>query len=227
MCDPISALTAGAGAVLNIAGGALKSEGALAGAAAKAQDYVANAQFAQLQAQAFGQQSDVATSNLELLKTQAQAVRENVSIAEAKGRLDESRIADVGDKTERAQVVRYAYSNIDPSFGSPLVLAAKTAGDVATDINLTRAATGIAKAQALTQVANVEQQAFGVAENAVTSRQNALLSLQRVTTFSKDVDSAATAGRIGAGAAMLSGFAGAAGDLARLAPRNISIPTSG
>lgn len=226
MCDPISALTAGGGAILNIAGGALKSEGALATAAAKAQDYVSNAQYSILQAQAFGQQADVATSNLDLLRTQAEAARLNIPIVEAKGRLDESRIADAGDKTERMQTVRYAYSNIDPSFGSPLVLAAKTAGDVATDINLTRAATGIAKAQAMTQVANIEQQAFGVAEQGVTARQNALLTLQRADTFTKDVGSAVTAGKIGAGAAMLSGFAGAFSDLARLAPRNISLPTS-
>lgn len=221
MCDPVTAIMGAAGAGLSLAGGGLKAEGALAAAAAKAQDYVANAEFSQLQAQDFGQRSEVASSNLDLLRTQAAAARLNIPIVEAKGRLQEARLVEQGDRVESAQVVHFAYSNIDPSFGSPLVLAAKTAGDIQTDVNLNRAATGIAKAQALTQVANIEQQGLGMAEEAVTSRQNALLTIKRGQTYAGDVSGAARAGQIGAAAGFLSGVEGAFNSVSR------AIPSSG
>ncbi len=195
MCDVLSALGTG-----------LKAYGALQEGQTKSRNDMANAEFASLQADAFNNQAAVATTNLGLLRTQAEIAKGNVDIAEAKGALDQSRVTLAGDKTLIAQRVNYSYRNIDPAYGSPLVLAGKTAATIETDIGLVRASTAIAKAGALTGVANIEQSAFGQSAAAVTASQNALLSFKKAGVYAGNAGSDLWAGEIGAGTAVITGI---------------------
>ncbi len=204
MCDPVTA-------TLMAAGTGLKMAGSLFAGDSKAKTALANAEFSQLQAQGFEQQSEVATSNLDLLRTQADIAKLNIPIAEAHGRLLESRIRTNADKVESAQQLHFAYGNIDRGYGSPLVLAGNTAAEIETDVNLNRASTEIAVAGAATRVANIEQQAFGQAAAAVNARQNAILSLKKAGGYAGNAKSDLIAGVIGAGTALLSGLSSMAG----------------
>lgn len=199
MCDP--------GTILGVAGLGAQVGGAFMKGTTDAENYVDKAKYSMLQADMYGETADAALGNLDLLRTQAAIAHGNVDIAQAKGRLDESRVTEAGHKTLVAQKLSFAYRNIDPTYGSPLVMQAKAAGDIETDIGLVRAGTAISVAQALTGEANVEQQGLGQANAAVTARGNAILSLTNAGMNLRNADNQGPATILSAGTSLLTGGA--------------------
>jgi hypothetical protein len=199
MCD--------VGSVLAIGGLGTSVAGRLAQGGAEVDNAIAKAKYSMLQGQMYGAEADAALGNLDLLRTQAQIAHGNVDIAQAKGRLNESRVADAGEKVLTGQKVSFAGRHIDPTYGSPLVMAAKTAGDIETDMGLVRAGTAIEVAGALTGVANIQQQALGQANAAVTARGNAVLSIMNAGMSLQNADAAGRSMIYGVATTMLTGGA--------------------
>ena len=92
--------------------------------------------------------------------------------------------------------------NLDPSVGSPLVLAAQSASQVQADIDITRATTAMEAADAIARGASLRAQALGQKGQAFASRTSA--STSRLA-----ASNARLAGHIGAGVALLKGAAAA------------------
>lgn len=167
----------------------------MGGASASAMD--------KIQANAYGVQAGVAQTNTDLLNTQADVAGMGVDFAGSKERQALGAIEEAGRQTLSAQRSYFAGNNLDPTFGSPLLVQALTAGRVATDRNLAEASFAIDKANALSNVAALRGQAAGSAGQALTS-----LYGQMGATIKASADM--TAGVIGAATSLLSGV-GAAG----------------
>jgi hypothetical protein len=141
--------------MLALAGGGIQAAGAL-----KAGEI--GVRTAQLQ-------TDLYNANTDLLNKQAEIAQLGVDFAAIKGRLMQSRIQDAGDQTLRSQRVVWASNNLDPSYGSPAVIAGRTAARVESDLELAQANTEIEKADALTKVANIRGAAVSSAGGALSS----------------------------------------------------------
>lgn len=181
--DPFT-LAAVAGAGINAVGKLM------GGASAAAMD--AN------QAAAYGVQASTAKTNTDLLNTQADIADLGVGFAGSKEKQALGKIAEAGRQTLSAQRSYFAGNNLDPTFGSPLLAQALTAGRVSTDMDLAKASFAVDKANALSTEANIRGQAAGSAGQALSSMYGQLNANLK---GSADM----TAGWLGAGTALLSG----------------------
>lgn len=152
------------------------------------------------QANAYGVQAGVAQTNTGLLNEQADVAGMGVDFAASKEREQLGKIAEAGRQTLSAQRSYFAGNNLDPSFGSPLLAQAMTAGRVATDMDLAKTSFAIDKANALSNEAALRGQAAGSAGQALTS-----LYSQASTQMKGSADM--TAGYLGAATSLLSGAA--------------------
>lgn len=150
------------------------------------------------QAAAYGVQAKTAQTNTDLLNKQADVADMGVDFAGSKEKQALGKIAEAGRQTLSAQRSYFAGNHLDPTFGSPLLTQAITAGRVATDMDLAKASFAVDKANALTTEANLRGQAAGSAGQALTSLYNQANAQMK---GSADM----TAGYLGAASALLSG----------------------
>lgn len=117
-------------------------------------------------------QSRTFSTSADLLETQAEIAKSGAALAYARGRVQEGRIEQQGRDVASAQHLYFSSNNLDPAYGSPLVLQAKSAMQVETDLNLVRAGEAVDAADALTKSANIEGQAMSARASAAgaTSR---------------------------------------------------------
>lgn len=162
----------------------------MGGASASAMD--------KIQANAYGAQAGVAKTNTDLLNTQADIAGMGVDFAASKERETLGKIEDAGRQTLSAQRSYFAGNNLDPTFGSPLLVQAMTAGRVATDRDLAETSFAIDRANSLSNEATLRGQAAGSAGQALTS-----LYGQAGAQMKGSADM--TAGYLGAATALLSG----------------------
>lgn len=180
-----------------VAGTGLNVVGKLMGGAS-------SAAIDRVQAQAYGTRANAAKLNTDLLSTQADVAHEGLGFAASKERETLGKIAEAGRVTLAAQRSYFAGGNLDPTFGSPLLMQTITAGRVKTDMGLAETTFAIDKANVLSNEANIRGQAAGQASSALTA-----LYGQMGMQMKGDAD--LTAGYIGAGTALLSGVGGLKG----------------
>ncbi|MCK1407657.1 hypothetical protein [Bradyrhizobium sp. 76] len=120
-----------------------------------------------------------------------------VDFAASKEKTELGKIAEMGRSTLAAQRSYFAGGNLDPSFGSPLLVQGQTAGRIQTDMNIAAASFDIDKANALTSKASYQAQGASDMLSATMAR------------YKGDADM--TAGIIGAGSALLSGVSAMGG----------------
>lgn len=162
----------------------------MGGASASAMD--------KIQAQAYGVQAGVAQTNTDLLNTQADVAGMGVDFAASKENATLGKIEEAGRQTLSAQRSYFAGNNLDPSFGSPLLAQALTAGRISTDLGLAKTSFAIDKANALGNEAALRGQAAG-------SAGQALMSLLGQSGANLKSSSDMMAGILGAGQALLGG----------------------
>lgn len=133
----------------------------MAGASASAMD--------KLQAQAYGVQAKTAQTNTDLLNKQADVAGMGVDFAASKERGQLGQIAEAGRQTLAAQRSYFAGGNLDPTFGSPLVVQAMTAGRISTDMDLAKTSFAVDKANAMSNEASIRGQATGSAGQALNA----------------------------------------------------------
>jgi hypothetical protein len=127
----------------------------------------------------------------------ADIARMGVDFAAAKERTELNKVAEAGRQTLSAQRHYFAGGNLDPTFGSPLLVQAMTAGRVATDMDIVKANFAIDKANAQTAEAGYREQA-----------RSDLVSAQM---YDMKADSDLMAGVFGAAQSLLSFGSSAAG----------------
>lgn len=129
--------------------------------------------------------------------TNAEIAGMGVDFAASKEKTELGKIAEAGRSTLAAQRSYFAGSNLDPSFGSPLLVQGQTAGRIQTDINIAETSYAIDKANALTSKASYQSQSASDLLSASMAR------------YKGDADM--TAGVLGAASALLSGLSGSPG----------------
>lgn len=106
-------------------------------------------------------QSQIASGNATLLLTKAQLEAQEGQIPLDQGRLDQSRTMDTINRTLGGETGKFGASNLDPTYGSPLLLEGFTAGQGATDMALIGAKAELGYAGALTQSAGTMAERAG------------------------------------------------------------------
>lgn len=170
-----------------------------AGASSKAMSAISS--------QIYGTNAEIANSNADTLDMQADVADMGVDFSWSKAKTQISRIEEQGRQVLSTQRSYFAGNNLDPTFGSPLLMQAITAGRVQSDVELTKAGAAIEAADARTRAANIRAQAAG-------QRGNALTQLYQQAGAQMKGDADMTAGYFGAATALLSGvtqFAGGGG----------------
>lgn len=89
----------------------------------------------------------------------AEIARFNGDVASARGLQKENAVRENVDTTIRNATAHFAAAGIDPSFGSPLLMAARSAAQGEIDARIVRADTTIARANAVTEAADARKQA--------------------------------------------------------------------
>lgn len=112
-------------------------------------------------------QSRTFSTSADLLETQAEIAKSGAALAYARGRVQEGRIIQQGRDVASGQHLFFSSNNLDPAYGSPLVLQAKSAMQVETDLNLVRAGEAVDAADALTKSANLEGQSMSARASAL------------------------------------------------------------
>lgn len=176
-----------------LAGGGIGAIGKLmAGASSSAMD--------KIQSQIYATNAGISETNASSLESQATVAAGGAGVAAAEGNLTVGRIETQGAQTIAAQRNFFSSSNVDPTYGSPLLTMARTAGRVASDVDIARAGAAIASANAKASGASLLTQAAGQQGQALSS----LMSEQGADLKSS---SDLTAGFFGAATSLLSGFA--------------------
>lgn len=159
-----------------------------------------------LSAQFAGINADLANSNADTLDTQADIAAMGVDFSWSKAKTQIARVTEQGRQTLASQRSYFAGNNLDPTFGSPLLVQAITAGRVQSDVDLTKAEAAIGAADARTREANIRAQAAG-------QRGNALGQLFQQAGALMKGDADMTAGMLGAATSFLQfgAFAGKSG----------------
>lgn len=192
---------------LTIAATGLQAFGKLSAGASSANAAVAEGDLLLQQANLYGLNADTAKFNAEILSKQAEIAELGEDFAYAKARLQKGRISEAGRVTMAAQRTEFAGRNIDPTFGSPLVAQAVTAGRIAQDLDLTDAGAAVEAADAKSRAANIRGQAVAAQGQVVSSLgQKLTASLKSRALFSKSGDDVMS-GVIGAASSLLSGAA--------------------
>lgn len=155
-----------------------------------------------LQSQIYGINAGISENNVSSLESQATVAAGGAGVAAAEGNLTVGRIQTQGAATIAAQRNYFASSNVDPTYGSPLLTMARTAGRVASDVDIARAGAAISAANAKASGASLMMQAAG-------QQGQALGSLLNEAGADMKSSSDTMAGYFGAATALLSGGAAA------------------
>lgn len=190
---------------------------------AKLQEYLAKARASReegeltlLQAQMYGINVETAQSNVKILSMQAEASEGTERIVYAKANLQKGRISEQGRVTLEAQRSTFTGRNVDPTFGSPLMAQAVTAGRIAADLDITDAGAAIEAADARTRSANMVGQVAGAQGQVVSQIGQQFMSLKRAQSLfsrSEDEEAAGYAARKGAQTSAVSSLLSGAGKL--------------
>lgn len=151
------------------------------------------------QASSFDSRARLDDFNAMLYGTQADTAHLGVDFAASKERTELGKIFEAGRQTLETQRSYFAGGNLDPTFGSPLLVQAITAGRVATDADLAKASFAIDKANALTTEANLRGQSYAATLQGESD-------LSSASGLRKKSGSDEIAGWLGAGTALLSGI---------------------
>lgn len=197
-----------------IAGGVLKGVGQISEGFSNSAAYAAEGEMALQMADLYGINAETAKANVGILTTQAEIAGMGEDFAYAKARLQKGRISEQGRVTLAAQRAEFSSRNVDPTFGSPLLTQAVTAGRVAQDLDLTDAGAAVEVADAKTRKANILNQAAGAQGQVVSSLGQQLTSTLRASSLFTRSGDAVGAGFLGAASSLLSAgasFGGAGG----------------
>lgn len=127
--------------------------GAGVGAIGKLMSGASSSAMDQLQSQIYATNAGIAQEN-------ATADEGQAKVAADEGNLSVSRIQTQGAETLAAQRNFFSSSNVDPTYGSPLLTMARTAGRVASDVDIARANAAISSASSLTAAAGQQGNAL-------------------------------------------------------------------
>lgn len=131
----------------------------------------------------------IAADNLALMQIQAKASREESLFAYERGGYEQAKLHRQIDATIGSQTAYFAGNNMDPGYGSPLLLAARTQVQGETDSQLIYANSIAESARALSKAAGFEAQGLNAAWQMTAAEEKARNSL--------------ISGFLGAGTAML------------------------
>lgn len=112
-------------------------------------------------------QQSVADTNTKLLNQKAAAEEEEAQLPFAEAGLEQSRTVLQIQRTLGGETGGFTARNLDPTYGSPLLLERYTAGQGATDVALIGAKAGLSSASALLTAAGTRAQAAGSAGQAM------------------------------------------------------------
>jgi hypothetical protein len=140
-------------------------------------------------------QQSIASSNQQLLVQKANLEAKEGQISLDQGSVEQARTIGSINRTLGAETGKFAASNLDPTYGSPLLLQGFSAGQGATDLALIGARAQLGNASALTQSAGTMAQAAGAAGQAAAF---GMKSTQDIVS-----------GILGAGSSLLAGGANA------------------
>jgi len=160
------------------------------------------------QAKVYDTRAQVDNLNTDLLNQQADVAGMGVDFAASKERQTLGKIAEAGRQTLSAQRSYFAGNNLDPTFGSPLLVQAMTAGRVATDMDLAKASFAIDKANALSNEATLRGQAAGSAGQGLSDMLSASAARIGAAGYTERAHADMTAGYFGAATSLLSGVGG-------------------
>jgi hypothetical protein len=152
-------------------------------------------------------QSQIYATNAGIEQQNAKNLEGQATVAADEGNLTVGRIQQQGAATIASQRNFFASSNVDPTYGSPLLTMARTASRVASDVD-------IARASAALQSANFKTQSAG-------QQGQALTSLLQESGADMKSSSDLTAGYLGAATSLLTGI-GAAGGIGFGSGSNVS-----
>lgn len=192
---------------LAMASTALSAGGKLFGAASQAKADTAEGGMLLQQSDLYGLNAETAKHNVGILTTQAEIAGMGEDFAYAKARLQKGRIIEKGRETLSAQRAEFSSRNLDPTFGSPLLTQALTAGRVAQDIDLTDAGAAVEAADAKTRKSGILNQAAGAQGQVVSSIGQQLTAATKARALFTKSNDDVTAGVIGAASSLLSGGA--------------------
>lgn len=202
--DPFT-IAALVGTGVNIVGKLMGSSSQAAMDRAQSQAYLTQAKGYDTQAQAQDTQAKIYDTkvsidglNAGILNQQADIAGMGVDFAASRERSVLGKIADAGRETLSAQRSYFAGNNLDPTFGSPLLVQAMTAGRIATDMDLAKTSFAIDKANALSNEATIRGQAAGAVGQGLSDMLGA--SATRLTAAA--TRSSADAARASAGMAL-------------------------
>ncbi|NUU41376.1 hypothetical protein [Tardiphaga robiniae] len=207
-----------------MAGTAMSAYGKLTAGASQAWADKADAELLLQQADLYGLNAETAQTSGRLLTTQAEIAGMGEDFAFAKARLQKSRISETGRVTLAAQRSEFASRNIDPTFGSPLLMQAITAGRIAQDLDITDANAAVEAADARSRKAGILGQAAGAQGQVVSSLgQKMTAQLKARSLFTKSNDDGTAAG-IGALSSLLTGAASMGKGMGGFSMPSISVP---
>lgn len=132
--------------------------------------------FDDLQATILGDNAGTLRQQAGLIDSEASTAELGVDVALAKGRYQEGQVRYAARQTEATQQHWYASSNLDPSYGSPLLHEALTSAQAETDVGMVRASSMMEAADAKTRVANLYAQKVGLIGQAGSDDVNAMVA---------------------------------------------------
>jgi hypothetical protein len=156
------------------------------------------------QAASYDRRAGIDDFNAMLYGTQADVAHLGVDFAASKERTELGKVFEAGRQTLAAQRSYFAGGNLDPTFGSPLLVQAVTAGRVSTDAEIAKASFAISKADALTTEANLRGQSYSATLQAGSDRASA-------SALRDKGDADMISGFLGAGTSLLSGVGSMSG----------------
>lgn len=167
--------------------------------------------MAGISAQIYGNNATTANSNADLLDTQANIADMGVDFSWAKAKTQIGRIEEQGRQVLSTQRSYFAGNNLDPTFGSPLLTQALTAGRVQSDVDLTKAGAAIEAADAKTRAANIRGQAAGQRGSALSQLYSQAGAIMKGDADMTAAYFGAATSLLSAGASMSGGFGGGGG----------------
>jgi hypothetical protein len=189
--------------------------GAGIGAIGKLMGGASSSAMDKIQSQIYATNAGISETNASSLESQATVAAGGEGVAAAEGNLSVARIQEAGRETLAQQRNFFSSSNVDPTYGSPLLTMARTAGRVASDVDIARASAAIASANAQASSASLLTAAAGQKGQALSS----LLSEQGANEKSS---SDMMAGYLGAATSLLSGVGSLGGKGFSLPQINLS-----
>jgi hypothetical protein len=155
-----------------------------------------------IQAQIYATNAGIDQGNAASLESQATVAAGGEGVAAAEGNLNVARIQEQGRQVLAQQRSYFSSTNVDPTYGSPLLTMARTASRVASDVDIARASAAISSANAQASSASLLTSAAG-------QQGQALGALLQESGAKQKEQSDMVAGFFGAATALLSGTSSA------------------